>query len=90
MVLNCALEGFSVELQGKRVTVFGLNRSGVAAAKLLRRYGTTVTVTDTRSAEALSAEIAALDAFLKSDETSNLYRNFSMGIRRNVLQMPIL
>lgn len=68
-----------MELQGKRVTVFGLNRSGVAAAKLLRRYGATVTVTDTRSAEALSAEIAALNAFLKSDETCNVYRKFFDG-----------
>ena len=68
-----------MELQGKRVTVFGLNRSGVAVAKLLRSYGTAVTVTDTRSAEALSTEIAALNAFLKSDETCNLYREFFDG-----------
>ena len=68
-----------MELKGKRVTVFGLNRSGIAAAKLLRRYGAAVTVTDTRSAEALSAEIAALDAFLKSDKTCNLYRKFFDG-----------
>lgn len=68
-----------MELQGKRVTVFGLNRSGVAAAKLLRRYGAAVTVTDTRSAEALSSEIAAIDAFLTSDKTCNLYQKFFDG-----------
>ena len=64
-----------MELQGKHVTVFGLNRSGVAVAKLIRRYGATVTVTDTRSAETLSAEIASL----KSDETCPLYRTFFDG-----------
>ena len=64
-----------MELKGKHVTVFGLNRSGVAVAKLIRRYGATVTVTDTRSAETLSAEIASL----KSDETCPLYRTFFDG-----------
>ena len=68
-----------MQLQGKHVTVFGLNRSGVAAAKLLRSYGATVTVTDTRSAETLSAEISALNASPKSDETCNLYRKFFDG-----------
>ena len=50
-----------IQLQGKRVTVFGLNRSGIAAAKLLYSRGAVVTLTDTRSREALSAEIAALN-----------------------------
>jgi UDP-N-acetylmuramoylalanine--D-glutamate ligase len=68
-----------VQLQGKRVTVFGLNRSGVAAAKLLRSYGAAVTVTDTRAAEALSTEIAALNEFSKSDKTCNLYQKFFGG-----------
>ncbi len=68
-----------MQLQGKRVTVFGLNRSGIAVAKLLRSYGATVTVTDTRSAEALSTEIAALNEFPKSDDTCNLYRKFFDG-----------
>ncbi|MYA99843.1 UDP-N-acetylmuramoyl-L-alanine--D-glutamate ligase [Candidatus Poribacteria bacterium] len=68
-----------VQLQGKRVTVFGLNRSGVAVAKLLRSDGATVTVTDTRSAEALSTEIAALNEVPKSDDTCNLYRKFFDG-----------
>jgi UDP-N-acetylmuramoylalanine-D-glutamate ligase len=47
-----------VQLQGKQVTVFGLNRSGIAAAKLLYSHGAVVTLTDTRSREALSAEMA--------------------------------
>ncbi|MDE0690561.1 MAG: UDP-N-acetylmuramoyl-L-alanine--D-glutamate ligase [Candidatus Poribacteria bacterium] len=51
-----------MQLHGKRVTVFGLNRSGIAAAKLLYSQGAVVTLTDTRAREALSAEIAALNA----------------------------
>ena len=50
-----------LQLQGKRVTVFGLNRSGIAAATLLYSQGAVVTLTDTRSREALSVEIAALN-----------------------------
>ena len=68
-----------MQLKGKCVTVFGLNRSGVAAAKLLRAYGAAVTVTDMRSAGALSAEIAALDEPPKPDETCNLYQKFFDG-----------
>ena len=68
-----------MQLQGKRVTVFGLNRSGVAVAKLLRSYGATVTVTDTRPPEALSTEIAALNELPKSDETCGLYQKFFDG-----------
>ncbi|MYC77018.1 UDP-N-acetylmuramoyl-L-alanine--D-glutamate ligase [Candidatus Poribacteria bacterium] len=56
-----------MQLQGKRVTVFGLNRSGIAAAKLLYSQGAVVTLTDTRSREALSAEI---DALTESSEPS--------------------
>ena len=51
-----------MQLHGKRVTVFGLNRSGIAAARLLYSQGAVVTLTDTRAREALSAEIAALTA----------------------------
>ena len=58
-----------MQLKGKRGTVFGLNRSGIAAAKLLRLYGAAVSVTDTRSHEALSAEIATLDESLEPDKT---------------------
>ena len=52
-----------MRLQGKHVTVFGLNRSGVAAANLLHTRGAAVTLTDTRTSEALSAEINELNAF---------------------------
>jgi UDP-N-acetylmuramoylalanine--D-glutamate ligase len=52
-----------MRLQGKRVTVFGLNRSGVAAAKLLHTQKASVTLTDKRTSEALSAEIEALNEF---------------------------
>lgn len=65
-----------MQLQGKRVTVFGLNRSGVAVAKLLRGYGATVTVTDTRTPEALSTEITALNEGAKLDETCSQFRKF--------------
>lgn len=63
-----------MQLQGKCATVFGVNRSGIAAAKLLRSFGTTVTVTDTRSADALSTEIAALEDASKPD-----YKKFLDG-----------
>ena len=57
-----------MQLQGKRVTVFGLNRSGVAAAKLLHTRGASVTLTDKRTSEALSAEIAELNTFSEPNE----------------------
>ena len=57
-----------MQLQGKRVTVFGLNRSGIAVAKFLYSHGAVVTLTDTRSREALSAEIDALNASAEPSE----------------------
>ena len=63
-----------MQFQGKCATVFGVNRSGIAAAKLLRAYGATVTVTDTRPADALSLEIAALESDSKPD-----YKKFFDG-----------
>lgn len=54
-----------MQLHGKRVTLFGLNRSGVAAAQLLWTHGAILTITDTRTRAALSAERDALDTFLK-------------------------
>lgn len=57
-----------MQLKGKRGTVFGLNRSGIAAAKLLRLYGAAVSVTDTRSHGALSAEIATLNESSELDK----------------------
>ena len=51
----------SGELVGKRVTVVGLARSGVAAANLLVRMGAEVTATDLKPAEALGPRINKLD-----------------------------
>jgi len=51
-----------LELEGKRVTVVGLARTGVAAASFLVRQGAQVTVTDVRPAEELAAEVARLPA----------------------------
>ena len=78
-----------VQLQGKQVTIFGLNRSGIAAAKLLYSHGAVVTLTDTRSREALSAEIATLNESLEpskaqtanssSPNTCNPYRTYFSG-----------
>ncbi len=48
---------------GKQITVFGLNRSGLAVAELLVSLGASVAVTDTRPAVALSAEIARFQGF---------------------------
>jgi UDP-N-acetylmuramoylalanine--D-glutamate ligase len=47
-------------LQGKRVTVVGLARSGVAAARLCLRERAHVTVTDARPAPTLEAALAEL------------------------------
>jgi UDP-N-acetylmuramoylalanine--D-glutamate ligase len=47
-------------LKGKKVTVVGLARSGVAAARLCLREGARVTVTDARPAATLEAAVAEL------------------------------
>jgi UDP-N-acetylmuramoylalanine--D-glutamate ligase len=49
-----------MELKGKKVLVVGLGKSGLAAAIFLRRRGAQVTVSDLRSADALSKEIPSL------------------------------
>jgi UDP-N-acetylmuramoylalanine--D-glutamate ligase len=49
-----------MELKNKRVLVVGLGKSGKSAALFLRERGAKVTVSDTRSAEALASEIPAL------------------------------
>ena len=49
-----------MELKNKRVLVVGLGRSGLSAALFLRDRGARVTVSDTRSAQALAKEIPAL------------------------------
>jgi len=49
-----------LQLKGKKVLVVGLGKSGLAAALFLRHRGALVTVSDTRSAEALAKDIPAL------------------------------
>src|ERR1700727_249557 len=49
-----------MDLKNKRVLVVGLGKSGISAALFLRRQGARVTVSDTRSAVALAAEIPTL------------------------------
>jgi len=49
------------ELKGKKVTVVGLARSGLAAARLCLREGAVVTVTDARPAATLAEPLAGLD-----------------------------
>ena len=68
-----------MQFQEKRATVFGVNRSGIAAAKLLSACGATVTVTDARDADALAMEIAALEDCSKPDEACHLYKKFLGG-----------
>ena len=48
--------GYRQWLRGKRVTVVGLARSGIAAARLLTKLGARVTATDTKSLTALTPE----------------------------------
>ena len=52
----------TIDLQGRRVLVVGLGRSGVAAAKLCAARGARVTVTDSRGAGDLAAALASLPA----------------------------
>ena len=47
-------------LKGKKVTVVGLAKSGVAAARLAAREGARVTVTDRRPEADLAKPLAAL------------------------------
>ncbi len=49
-----------MDLKNKRVLVVGLGKSGLSSALFLRQQGAQVTVSDTRSAEALAKEIPAL------------------------------
>lgn len=45
----------------KQITIFGANRSGIAIARLLHEFGANITLTDTRSRDLLSTELAQLD-----------------------------
>jgi UDP-N-acetylmuramoylalanine--D-glutamate ligase len=48
-------------LRGRKITVVGLARSGIAAARLCVREGASVTVTDSRPAAALGPALEALE-----------------------------
>ena len=50
----------TINLQGRRVLIVGLGRSGVAAAQLCAARGARVTVTDSRAAGDLGVALAAL------------------------------
>ncbi|MBS1816255.1 MAG: UDP-N-acetylmuramoyl-L-alanine--D-glutamate ligase [Acidobacteria bacterium] len=49
-----------MELKGKRVLVVGMGKSGLAAARFLHGRGAVVTISDSRPATVLSAEIEAM------------------------------
>jgi UDP-N-acetylmuramoylalanine--D-glutamate ligase len=51
---------FAMELNGKRVLVVGLGKSGVASALFLKAQGARVTVSDTKSGDELHNEIPVL------------------------------
>jgi UDP-N-acetylmuramoylalanine--D-glutamate ligase len=53
-------QAYLSSLAGRRVTVFGLAKSGVAAARLLRAAGADVVGTDAKPVAALGREVAAL------------------------------
>jgi UDP-N-acetylmuramoylalanine--D-glutamate ligase len=53
-------EAAVMEIQGKRVLVVGLGKSGVSAALFLRSRGARVTVSDSKAESELSREIPAL------------------------------
>ena len=57
----------SIDLHGRSVLVVGLGRSGLAAARLCRDRGATLTVTDNRSAEQLSDVMTSLGADVRAE-----------------------
>ena len=58
-----------MEVQGKRILVVGMARSGLAAAGLLLKHGARVTVTDQKPAEALAAAAEQLRSMGAAVET---------------------
>lgn len=50
-----------MEYNGKKALVCGMAKSGIAAAKLLKRLGAAVTLQDMKKREELSAEVLALE-----------------------------
>ncbi len=61
------------EIRGKRVTVVGLARSGVAAARLLQTVGAQVTVADGKEEAALAEPLARLDRSAVSVRVGSRY-----------------
>jgi UDP-N-acetylmuramoylalanine--D-glutamate ligase len=57
--LDSSLHGRDMELNGKRVLVLGLGRSGLASALFLKSRGASVTVSDAKSEEQLRDQIPA-------------------------------
>jgi UDP-N-acetylmuramoylalanine--D-glutamate ligase len=53
---------YRMDLAGKNVCVCGMARSGIAAAKLAKKAGAAVTVTDNKSEENLKAELEILSS----------------------------
>src|SRR2546428_9219182 len=51
----------AADLKGKKVTVVGLARSGVAAARLLQAVGARVTVADSKEEAALAEALSRLE-----------------------------
>ncbi len=51
-----------LDINGKKVLVVGLGKSGIAASLLLHRHGAIVTATDSNPVEALSDEAKSLQA----------------------------
>jgi UDP-N-acetylmuramoylalanine--D-glutamate ligase len=63
------------ELKGKKVTVVGLARSGVAAARLLQAVGARVTVADGKEEGALTEALAQLDRRTLTVKTGSGYES---------------
>src|SRR5262245_58708264 len=53
---------YLASLAGRRITVVGLARSGIAAARLLRKAGAHVVATDAKAVNALPADARALES----------------------------
>ena len=59
--VTAMLTADTMELRGKRVTVIGLARSGIAASRLLQEVGAQVTVADRKERADVLHELEALD-----------------------------
>lgn len=83
-------------MTGRRVTVVGLGKSGVAACRLLRAAGAVVTASDRTQAEALGADLQALRRLGVRLETGGHHPETILGAELVVvspgvdLRMPLL